>query len=68
MVTTRKEDEIMASQMTTPSNLKCEECSSIFPVARKRAKRKEVGHIKHVWCIKCKNETAHTVQSSEYAY
>lgn len=41
------------------SNLTCECCGSKFPIPRKRTQRRPDGHIKHLWCIKCKIETAH---------
>lgn len=56
------------TQATTPSNMACTECGHVFPIARKRAKRKSVGHIKHLWCIKCKADTAHQTTESEYSF
>lgn len=58
----------MPKQHTTTSNLACTECGHVFPLARKTGKRKAVGHIKHLWCITCKAETAHEEKESEYAY
>lgn len=41
------------------SNLVCNKCGNAFKVPRKRAKKREEGHIKHMYCIKCKEITAH---------
>lgn len=41
------------------SRLVCEECGNEFKVPRKRAKKREEGHIKHMHCIKCQETTAH---------
>ncbi|WXX02939.1 ribosome associated inhibitor A [Staphylococcus phage LJLAME001] len=41
------------------SNLVCSKCGNTFTVPRKRAQRREEGHIKHLYCIKCKCTTAH---------
>jgi uncharacterized protein YlaI len=37
----------------------CKECGNKYPLARRSDKRKEEGHIKHLYCIKCKKMTAH---------
>lgn len=41
------------------SNLFCEKCGSTFPIMRQKGYGREKGHVKHVWCIKCKEVTAH---------
>lgn len=37
----------------------CSECGNVFPIFRKVNKLKKDGHIKHLWCYKCKDVTAH---------
>lgn len=49
----------MKRQKMFYSRLVCEECGNEFKVPRKRAKKREEGHIKHMHCIKCQETTAH---------
>jgi hypothetical protein len=49
----------MKRQPMVQKELKCEVCGDIFPIFRKAWKNKESGHIKHLYCYKCKNITAH---------
>jgi NAD-dependent SIR2 family protein deacetylase len=37
----------------------CNECGNAFPVPRVK-KQREKGHIKNLYCIKCKSRTHHT--------
>lgn len=53
-----------AKMITT--NLKCEECSNIFNIPRKHGEKRDRGHIKHIWCYKCKKETAHKDFNNDY--
>jgi len=46
--------------------LKCSECSNIFKIRRVRARCKPKGHVKHLWCYKCKKETAHIENTIEW--
>ena len=47
------------------SELYCENCNEKFIIFRKRGNLRGNGHIKHVWCYRCKDVTAHTeVQST----
>ena len=39
------------------SELHCTECNTVFPIPRRRAKRREKGHIKDLWCYRCKKIT-----------
>lgn len=41
------------------SNLVCECCETVFPVPRKKSGRRGKGHVKHLWCYKCKDVKAH---------
>lgn len=41
------------------SYLICEECGSTFPIPRKRYQLRKRGHVKHLWCYRCKKVTAH---------
>lgn len=45
----------MKKQEMVISNLKCQECGNILTVPRKRAKQREDGHIKHMFCPYCKD-------------
>lgn len=49
------------------SNLVCECCSNVFPVPRKQSERRGRGHVKHIWCYKCMEVTAHVEQAVRYA-
>lgn len=41
------------------SYLICEECGGTFPIPRKRHQLRKRGHVKHLWCYRCKKVTAH---------
>nr|DAN11214.1 MAG TPA: DNA-directed RNA polymerase [Herelleviridae sp.] len=49
----------MRKQKMTYSKLHCKECGNIFSVPRKQSKRREHGHIKDLYCIKCGCTTKH---------
>lgn len=51
----------------TISTFKCEECGNTIPLPRGNHKQREKNHIKHVYCIKCKKETAH-IEKREFDY
>lgn len=57
----------MKKQVYVISNLVCEECGSSFKLPRKRAKRREEGHIKHMHCVKCNKVTAHVEDNRSQA-
>jgi len=40
------------------SKLICEECGTEMLIPRKRGQRREKGHVKHMYCYKCKETTA----------
>jgi hypothetical protein len=42
-----------------PRKMMCTICGTHQEIMRRKARIKEVGHIKHLWCIKCENRTAH---------
>lgn len=44
----------MRTGQVEQTRLECPECGSIMPIMRKRGKQKEEGHIKHMYCFKCK--------------
>jgi hypothetical protein len=44
--------------------LKCSTCNNITTIQRRRGELRELGHIKHLWCYKCKDTTAHIEQRS----
>lgn len=39
--------------------LECCECGNILKIWRYYSRQKEVGHIKHMYCYKCKETTPH---------
>lgn len=41
------------------TSLKCTECGNVNTLFRDSGWRKKDGHIKTVWCFKCKKETDH---------
>ena len=43
----------MKKQKTVQARLKCPECAMIMPISRKAGKKKEEGHIKHMYCPRC---------------
>ena len=43
----------MKRQKMFYSSLICKECGNVFKVPRKRANKREEGHIKDIYCIKC---------------
>lgn len=42
------------------TELICTDCGMIMPIIRKKCKQKKVGHIKHMYCPKCKDTRAFT--------
>ena len=47
------------TRKTQKTFLKCSCCGSIIPIQRKLGKMKKKGHIKTIYCPKCKAETQH---------
>lgn len=43
----------------TISECRCTICGTVSTVPRNHGRQREVGHIKTMWCWKCKNETDH---------
>lgn len=41
------------------SYFECPECQHIFPIPRKIGRFREKGHIKDLWCPRCKEITKH---------
>jgi hypothetical protein len=41
------------------TNLICEKCGFTQSISRKRSKQRPRGHIKDIWCYKCKERTKH---------
>lgn len=42
------------------SDFYCQECNFKLVLPRKKNLQREKGHIKHIYCIKCKCVTAHS--------
>ena len=42
------------------TSLKCTICDSVNTIWRKRSKMKKKSHTKHMYCVKCMTDTAHT--------
>lgn len=49
----------MKKQTMIQTKLVCQKCNNIQIIYRKSSKRKEYGHIKTIWCYKCKQITNH---------
>ena len=43
-------------------------CGEVFTIFRKKGRQRRDGHIKHLWCIRCKARTAHTEDNSQEAF
>ena len=46
--------------------LECTKCHNLVEIFRKKSKMKEKGHIKHFYCYKCKERTAHLDHRGEH--
>lgn len=44
----------MRSNKFEISSFMCSECGGTFPLPRQKARKREKGHIKDLWCPKCK--------------
>jgi hypothetical protein len=44
---------------TMISRLRCSRCGSVFPIHRQWSNRRKNGHVKTVWCVRCKARTQH---------
>lgn len=44
---------------TVETFLICSVCDNVYPMFRHKGKQKKDGHIKHLWCYRCKETTAH---------
>jgi hypothetical protein len=44
---------------TTQTFLKCDCCGNVNPIFRKKSKQRDKGHLKHMYCYKCKEIKAH---------
>jgi hypothetical protein len=40
-------------------DLECTKCGEVQSIQRLKNRNRGKGHIKHLWCIKCKEKTAH---------
>lgn len=47
------------------TKLTCSRCNFVQIIQRKKSKLKKAGHIKHLWCPKCKDRVEH-IESSSY--
>lgn len=48
----------MKNQKVITSTLHCSVCNNKMVIPRKRGYLREEGHTKHMYCFKCKEETA----------
>lgn len=39
--------------------LECLDCGNVQAIWRKRSRLKELGHVKHLWCVDCRDRTKH---------
>lgn len=42
--------------------LRCLECGAIFPIWRRLSSNRARGHVKHLWCYRCRKRTPHVEQ------
>lgn len=52
---------------TSITHLECPKCSNVVSLHRKKHKLKSKNHIKHMWCVFCKEITGH-VEVKEEAF
>lgn len=52
---------------TAETYLKCttEDCGNVVQIHRKRSKMREKNHVKHMYCFKCKETTAHVEEKED---
>lgn len=50
------------------TRLTCAICEQSTEIQRSQSKRKSKGHIKHLWCISCKDTTAHIEKGDDSDY
>lgn len=50
------------------SNLRCTECQNVTIIPRPKGKKRKEGHIKHMWCYRCKKETAHREKKNGHEF
>jgi len=50
----------MTMYKTVPAYLECNECHFVMTIHRRCSRQKLPGHIKHMYCPRCKCVTAHT--------
>lgn len=65
---TRGKVATTAKKSYSMSVVECLECGHRYPLFRQTVRQKSEGHIKHVWCVICKDETAHTELPKRIAY
>ena len=46
-------------RFTIKKTLKCTECGNLIVIHRKLSNNKKEGHLKNLYCIKCKKEVNH---------
>ena len=49
------------------TNLWCKECGNVSTIRRSGGRKKELLHVKHMYCPNCKETTAHLENLEEYA-
>lgn len=59
---------VCSKTRTAQTFLQCSCCGNINPIFRKRSKMKVKNHIKHMYCYKCKEVTAHVEVKEEAFY
>ena len=48
------------------STMKCTQCGTEYTIQRVVGKEKECGHLKKVWCVKCRKDTNHVELGAHY--
>lgn len=45
---------------TVSKKLQCKKCGNEQTIQRLKSRNREAGHVKHLYCFKCKERTPHT--------
>lgn len=54
-----KKKRVKKLQAIKQCYLRCLNCNNVQTIYRRKAKLREMGHFKHIYCYKCKKRTKH---------
>lgn len=58
----------MKRQEMVLAYLRCSECGLLMIIPRRAARKKKVGHVKHMYCSQCKCKRAFVEEDGYYQY